>query len=283
MKRGLFASFAGLLLTSLASPAADELDPFLHLSGAASFWEAKPQRFSTNQRWAPLPSSFLKKAPLILPKNWEMMIVLPNPPHNRSARTQAEIDYLVGLQGKRTGADEALIANEADGNDWSFGEHRFIDLLGGEKRPRTRALVIAAMEDFSPVIFKMKKKYDRVRPSFLDPRLKPAMRVPDHPAYPSGHASQACFMAYLLAELDPPNRDVYLVDAIAIAKRGNRPPEIRKVHGQIRKLALSRPAAAVIRGQAAWPLHAPCRPLAEVPRLSPAAGRSSRLGDDCRP
>ena len=219
MKWGVLVSFAGLLLMPLASPAGDELDPFLHLSGAASFREAKPLKFSTTQRWAALPSSFLKKAPVILPKNWELTIVLPDPPHHRSARTQAEIEYLVGLQGKRTGADEALIASEADGNDWSFGKHRFVDLLGGDQRPRTRDLVIAAMEDFSPVIFKLKKKYDRVRPSFLDPRLKPSMKVPDHPAYPSGHASQACFMAYVLGELDPPNRDVYLTDAIAIAKR----------------------------------------------------------------
>jgi hypothetical protein len=219
MKWGLRASVAGLLLMSPASPAADDLDPFLHLSGSASSWEAKQPRFSTTQHWAPFPSSFLKKAPLMLPKDWETTIVLPDPPHNRSARTQAEIEYLAGLQGKRTPADEALILSEADGNDWRFGEHRFVDLLGGDKRPKTRDLVIAAVEDFSPVIFKMKKKYDRVRPSFLDPRLKPAMKVPDHPAYPSGHASQALFMAYLLAELDPPNCDVYLADAIAIAKR----------------------------------------------------------------
>ncbi len=204
---------------SPASPAAEELDPFLHLSGSASSSGEKPPKFSTTQRWAALPSSFLKKAPVILPKNWELTIVLPDPPHHRSTRTQAEIEYLVGLQGKRTGADEARISGEADGNGWSFGKHRFVDLLGGDHRPRTRDLVIAAMGDFSPVIFKMKEKYDRVRPSFLDPRLKPAMKVPDHPAYPSGHASQACFMAYLLAELDPPKRDVYLADAIAIAKR----------------------------------------------------------------
>lgn len=219
MKWGLRASVAGLLLMSPASPAADDLDPFLHLSGSASSWEAKQPRFSTTQHWAPLPASFLKRAPLILPNDWETTIVLPAPPHHRSARTQAEIEYLVGLQGKRTPADEALISGEADGIGWRFGKHRFADLLGGAKGPKTKDLVIAAMEDFSPVIFQMKKKYDRVRPSFLNPRLKPSMEVPGHPAYPSGHASQAFFIAYLLAELDPPNQEVYLTDATAIAKR----------------------------------------------------------------
>ncbi len=219
MKRGLLASIAGLLLMSPASPAAEELDPFLHLSGSASSSGEKPPKFSTTQRWAPLPASFLRRAPVILPKDWETTIVLPVPPHHRSARTQAEIEYLVGLQAKRSPDDEVRISGEADGSGWSFGKHRFADLLAGDKGPKTRGLVIAAMEDFSPVIFKMKKKYDRVRPSFLNPRLKPSMEVPGHPAYPSGHASQALFMAYLLAELDPPNRDVYLADAIAIAKR----------------------------------------------------------------
>ena len=210
---------AGLILMSLASTAADELDPFLHLSGSASSREAEPLWFSTTQRWDPLPLSFLKKAPVILPKDWETTIVLPVPPNHRSARTLVEIEYLVGLQATRTPADEARISGEADGNGWVFGKHRFADLLAGDKGPKSKDLVIAAMEDLSPVIFKMKKKYDRVRPSFLDPRLKPAMKVPDHPAYPSGHAAQALFMAYLLAELDPSNRDVYLADAIAIAKR----------------------------------------------------------------
>lgn len=58
----------------------------------------------------------------------------------------------------------------------------------------------------NPVIAALKMEYNRVRPSFLDPRLRPAIPNPPHAAYPSGHATQAYTASLLLAQKYPQRR-----------------------------------------------------------------------------
>ncbi|BCX47530.1 acid phosphatase [Haloferula helveola] len=76
----------------------------------------------------------------------------------------------------------------------------------------------AITPDLSIVIFTLKHRFDRVRPTFLHTKLGHLFPVPDHPAYPSGHSTQAFTIAYLLKELDPANADTYLKDALRIAR-----------------------------------------------------------------
>ncbi len=223
MKRSIHSAAVVLhLFLSLADGTAGEaLDPFVHVSGAGRLEDAQavPLTFSGTQRWARVFLDQTKDEPRLLPKDWSSRVVLPSPPANGSPRTAKEVEYLLDLQAKRMPADEAAIRKEAEFAGMRFGKHGSMDLLDVAKRPWTAALMDAGAKQLNPLLFKLKLRFDRVRPSILDPRLKPVMKVPGHPAYPSGHASQAFFIAYLLAELDPPNREVYLADAIGIAKR----------------------------------------------------------------
>jgi acid phosphatase (class A) len=223
MKRSIHSVSVVLhLILSLAGGTAGEaLDPFVHLSGAGQSEDADvvPLTFSGTQRWAKVFLDLTKVEPRLLPKDWAKRVVLPLPPANGSPRTAKEMEYLLDLQGKRTPEDEAAIRKEAEFAGMRFGKYGSMDLLDAAKRPRTAALMDAGAKQLNPLLFKLKLRFDRVRPSILDPRLKPVLEVPGHPAYPSGHASQAFFIACLLAELDPPNREVYLADATAIAKR----------------------------------------------------------------
>ena len=57
-----------------------------------------------------------------------------------------------------------------------------------------------------------------MRPSYLDPTLSTALPVPEHPAYPSGHATQAALIALVLSELDPENSAAYFTSADRIAQ-----------------------------------------------------------------
>ena len=61
-----------------------------------------------------------------------------------------------------------------------------------------------------PVIIKVKVKYDRVRPSYLNDNIKPVIDKPNHPSYPSGHAVQSYFIAYILSHRYPNNKKKYL-------------------------------------------------------------------------
>jgi membrane-associated phospholipid phosphatase len=52
----------------------------------------------------------------------------------------------------------------------------------------------------APIIFKLKHDYGRVRPYYLDKCIKPTAPKPKHAAYPSGHATQAHFIAEIFSE-----------------------------------------------------------------------------------
>jgi hypothetical protein len=75
-------------------------------------------------------------------------------------------------------------------------------------------------------IFRLKKIFDRVRPSYFDPSLEPVIAVPSHPAYPSGHACQYYMVAHALALLAPELTEMMMKKAERIAR--NR--EIAGVH-----------------------------------------------------
>jgi hypothetical protein len=45
-----------------------------------------------------------------------------------------------------------------------------------------------------------KERFARSRPSQLNPTLRPVIRVPAHPSYPSGHATQVHLVALALQE-----------------------------------------------------------------------------------
>tara|TARA_B100000035_G_C20906996_1_gene512117 strand:+ start:149 stop:823 length:675 start_codon:yes stop_codon:yes gene_type:complete len=60
-----------------------------------------------------------------------------------------------------------------------------------------------------PIIFHLKLKYDRVRPSFFDERVNNWIDVPEHPSYPSGHSVQSHVIAYLMGKKYPEKRKFY--------------------------------------------------------------------------
>jgi hypothetical protein len=55
------------------------------------------------------------------------------------------------------------------------------------------------------VVMKLKRDYQRARPSQLSPALMPPIPVPGHASYPSGHATQAYLLSALMAQVMPSN------------------------------------------------------------------------------
>jgi acid phosphatase (class A) len=161
---------------------------------------------------------FLKKA---LP-----LISITPPPSNSSETTAEEIAFLNKLEDERTQEMVDEIIREMDINTTVFGTTTIEQFASEEIRPHTNKLIHLTLEKSGTVIQSIKRSIDRVRPHFIDPTLKPAIDVPNHPAYPSGHATQSRLLALLFSELDPENRELYIDSSSRIAH--NR--EIAGVH-----------------------------------------------------
>lgn len=207
--------------------AAEDLDPFADLSGHATDDAKELLLFNNTQKWGAKYLAYAGKKPLYLPDNWRAQIAAAFPPKNSSQRTQAEIDYLLELQTKRTPEDIARIKAEIKLVGFRFDDLKYPEIVDSKKRPNTAALAKAANGDITIVMFQAKQYFNRVRPNALDPRIQPAIKVPDHAAYPSGHSTQAFMWAYLLCELNPPEKHAAI---LAGAKLIAQDRELAGVH-----------------------------------------------------
>lgn len=167
--------------------------------------------FTDTQTWSP---RFLQWAEMAIDMP---SIALPASPTNTSRITKKDLAMLHEYQEERTEKNIEEIKRENNIYDAFFGSETFGQLVNETERPLTFELMKKVIELESPQIMKQKKIYNRVRPSYLDPTLKPVIDIPDHPAYPSGHSTQAHLRALVLSELDPKNRNRYEQAAKRIA------------------------------------------------------------------
>lgn len=176
--------------------------------------------FTNTQTWSPRFLYWAENA-VSVPE-----ITLPASPKNTSNNTKEDLTLMHAYQDTRTEENIEEIKREINIYDAMFGQKSFAQLVDESSRPHTFELMKDVIELESPQIMKQKKIYNRVRPSYLDSTLKPVIDIPPHPAYPSGHATQAHLRALVLSELDPKHRDDYLQSAKRIAR--NR--EVAGVH-----------------------------------------------------
>jgi len=169
-------------------------------------------KFSNTMTWRPDYLSWAQKAEA-LPG-----VGIPSPPKNSSAETQEDLRVMHGYQAARTAAQIEEIKSEIDILQARFGDQTLAQHVDQKRRPNSFDLMAFVTEIEGPQVMRQKQLFDRVRPSFLDPTIKPAIPVPPHPAYPSGHATQAFLRAFVLGSLDPKNASVYLKSAERIAR-----------------------------------------------------------------
>ncbi len=201
----------------LLNPSAIFADEFKQLSGAGKNVKVDQVSFTQTQRWGKDFEKFLRGRPKLLRQDWKETVAIPVPPANSSPRTKAEIDYLQSLVSKRA-KRAAEIKAEVLVTNFRFGEHDYATLTTAGNFRETSKLILAAYHDLAIVTFALKKRFNRVRPSFLEKTLGHAIEIPAHPAYPSGHAIGAYTMAYLLQELDPTSAETYLKNAQRISE-----------------------------------------------------------------
>lgn len=196
------------------------------LSGLSVSKADSDEKFSTTQSWGRNYLAYSKAAPEYLGAGWQVRLLPSSPSANSSEQTKLEMAALLKLQEKRTTADVARIRREITTSGQEFQGGKPMSKAAERQLPHTYALLDAANQELAKVVFYYKRKFDRVRPSYLDAQLKPAIKNPSHPAYPSGHATQGMAFALLLAELDESRREGFIKDGKTIAE--NR--ELAGVH-----------------------------------------------------
>lgn len=101
--------------------------------------------------------------------------------------------------------------------------------ISPRSHPRTCRLLYVGSMIGAYVSMHFKGIYQRRRPCQRAPALSPPIRVPGHPSYPSGHATQSRLMVRCLQAL--PNMEAEVIDVLdVLALRIARNREIAGVH-----------------------------------------------------
>ncbi len=196
-------------------------DDFVHVSGVGVDQKVDALSFTNTLKWDREYLDYTKRRTLYLKSDWKESFVLPAPPANSSARTKAELGYLSKLIPKR-GMQQKDIETEVLVTQFRWGKFTYQDLTEGKDFKNTSELIKAIYRDLGVVVFVFKERFNRVRPSTLAEKtgmkIDTTVAIPGHPAYPSGYATGAFTIAYILQELDPKNAKVYQNDAMRIAR-----------------------------------------------------------------
>lgn len=201
--------WASVVLAS--SLTAEELDRYFDLSGIATDSQKETVRFSNTAQWDPKLYKLSQRTPKFLPKDWRARLAVGEPPKNSSRRTRVELEYLLNIQSKRTKDEVERIKSEITMKGFVFDGMRYPDFTNKDRMPVTHQFSQMIESELLVVAMQAKRYYDRPRPSVLEPELRPCIAIPGHPAYPSGHATQAYAWAYLLCEILPEDRHAALL------------------------------------------------------------------------
>jgi len=181
--------------------------------------------FSNTGTWDVRLLKITEKSTLY-PEGLFATIALPPFPKNSSSETTREIALLHSYRALRTPRAVEDIVTEVMTRKIYVEGHTIEDYSNPSLFPATAALLADSMHDLQIIEMQQKQKFDRVRPSVLDPSLDTALVVPGHPAYPSYHATEMYFYAHVFSELAPARRATFFARAEQVSK--NR--EIAGVH-----------------------------------------------------
>jgi len=150
--------------------------------------------------WEPDFRAHLGMIRLLETPGWQETEIAPYPT-SRSV-LQHELDDLRVLQAspERLDVRRDEILEEADQVSPKFGR---MMLFNAKSHPMTTRVVFDMVIGGRPIIMFFKNKFNRPRPSQVDPGIQPLIDVPGHPAYPSGHSFQTHLVARALGEFAP--------------------------------------------------------------------------------
>jgi hypothetical protein len=140
--------------------------------------------------------------------------LIGDPPADNSPEPKKELEELLLKQNdSQRGTRKPDIDAEQNAMPEAFNR---LLLFDDKSHPRTHELAVRVSVTLGLVVGQyFKHLFMRPRPSQLEPQLRPLLKVPGHPAYPSGHSLQGHWEAHVLAEFAPHAR----TQLFEIAKR----------------------------------------------------------------
>lgn len=156
-------------------------------------------------------STYLTAIENITPEALSIYDKIPNisPPQNCSEETKKELEDIKNKQKNITPKQQQQIKDELTLNYI----YSLFQLTICEKKEMDKLMT----NYLTPIIMKLKKKHNRVRPYYLDPCIVPTAPKPLHAAYPSGHSTQAHFIAAVLSKKYPSKTTGYSSLANSVA------------------------------------------------------------------
>ena len=120
-----------------------------------------------------------------------------------------EIEDLIYLQNLRTESDVQEILNQREVD----GMLKYFNVNKQDYKELYKLL-----NYILPIMYYLKKHFNRIRPSYHDNRIKPSLKVPSHPSYPSGHSMQSHIIAFYLSYKYPKDEIKFMTLAHKLAK-----------------------------------------------------------------
>ena len=143
--------------------------------------------------------------PFATAKEIDLLKILPPPPANDSAQTRQELGEVLALQVTRTPEMAAAAAADATENIWRF-ENVMGPKFKAESMPKADAFFARVQKTEDEVVDPAKLVWKRPRPHQLSDLVKPAAKLSNSGAWPSGHAAGGVLMGIVLANMVPEKR-----------------------------------------------------------------------------
>lgn len=180
-------------------------------------------RAFSQKDWSPALLALKDAETSLLPNNW--VPSLPDFPAYGSEEERNELAILTYLKNLRTEKTREVINAE---NLMKSAVDPFVaaHVFDPATKPATFALLDSVFKDSRIITMRAKYKFNRLRPSQVEPGLDIMFSYPPHASYPSGHATETMTLALLLADLDPEHKQQYMDVSTSCAR--NR--EIAGIH-----------------------------------------------------
>lgn len=136
----------------------------------------------------------------LLKTRWQSAITVPPPPAGDSDSTLDDIEAIRSKLSNKEELPGRYLEIQAETKSF-VGIFENILHYNSHSHPLTADLVATVVTIGWDVAQFYKEKYGRVRPSVIDPTIKPLIRIPGHASYPSGHSTQAHLVADALSHL----------------------------------------------------------------------------------
>jgi len=157
-----------------------------------------PQRF-IKERWSRKLAAWVVFGEFAKNANWQQEVAHPAfnwralPATDNAVDREKLFEYATS---ERADALAEIIAQDGNG----LFEFQHLLSVTEASHPRICQLLYVADLVGALVVMHVKYREDRPRPSQLYPALRPALPIPGHSSYPSGHATQAFLMWHCLKE-----------------------------------------------------------------------------------